>query len=183
MAVLKQPSAGSRNPFAEQCGDQLPPVGTWVATVLDINDTFGVVRSKYENPSETETVDLATFLFGFRDESGAPHKIASKSMKISGNEKSALYGFLKSILGAAPAYGEDYCQHKGKQCLITVEHVTKRDGSGVFAAISSLSPVPKGMTAPAAPAPAPKAAAPAARTAPAVKPAPKAAVAEDPIPF
>ena len=48
---------------------------------------------------ETETVDLTGFLFGYRDKQGNAHNIASKGMKISGNEKSALFLFLKSWLG------------------------------------------------------------------------------------
>ena len=51
---------------------------------------------------------------------------------------------------------------KGAQCLLTVEHVTKRDGTGIFAAIAALSPVPAGFGQPApqaAPAMAPRPAA------------------------
>ncbi|MCC5849951.1 MAG: hypothetical protein JJU29_17835 [Verrucomicrobia bacterium] len=85
-------------------------------------------------------------------------------MKISGHEKSALFGFLKSLLGRAPKMGWDYLELKGHRCLITVEHQQRRDGQGVFAAIASLSPLPQGMgggnagrtpAAPVAPSPAP----------------------------
>jgi len=145
MAVLQQPMTGGGNPFAERIGDDLAPVGTWMAMIIDIKDEFGVQRQKYENPAEMETVDLTTFLFGFRDQAGNPHMVASKRMRISGNEKAALYAFLKSMLGTAPKYGWDYCEQKGKQCLITVEHVTRKDGVGLFAAIAALSPIPKGM--------------------------------------
>jgi hypothetical protein len=145
MAVLQQPVMGGGNPFAERVGDDLAPVGTWVATLIDVKDEFGVVRAKYEKPNEMEKVDLTTFLFGFRDEDGQPHMIASKRMKISGNDKSALYGFLKSMRGCAPTYGEDYCALKGRQYLLTVEHIQRKGGVGVFAAIASLSPVPSGF--------------------------------------
>lgn len=66
-------------------------------------------------------------------------------MKISGYEKSALMAFLKSLTGHAPEYGRDYMELKGAQCLLTVEHVQRRTGNGVFAAIASLSPVPTGF--------------------------------------
>jgi hypothetical protein len=68
-------------------------------------------------------------------------------MKISGNEKSSLFAFLKSLLGHAPQYGWDYMALKGAQCLVTVEHIQRRDGTGVFAGIAALSPVPQGMPA------------------------------------
>ncbi len=152
MAILQQPT-NQNHPFADQIGDKLAPAGTFVATVIDIHDVFGVPRQRFQS-TEIEKVDLTCFLFGFRDGQGSPHKVASRQMKISGNEKSTLFHFLKSLLGKAPAYGWDYCALKGQKCLLTVEHVQRRDGSGVFAAIAALSPVPIGFgtTAPAQPA-------------------------------
>ena len=155
MAVLTQPTDSS-NPFLVTIGDDLAPAGTFVATVLDVRDEFGVVRTKFQS-TETEKVDLTTFLFGFRDAQGLPHRVASRRMKISGNEKSALFTFLKSLLGKAPEYGWDYCSLKGAKCLLTVEHVKRKDGVGTFAAIAAMSPVPHGLAIPAA--------APATRTA------------------
>ncbi|MCL4181396.1 MAG: hypothetical protein KJ072_27115 [Verrucomicrobia bacterium] len=156
MAVLQQPTSHS-NPFTQQIGEALVPAGTFVATVLDIKDELGVKRPKFQS-TETETVDLTCFLFGYRDAQGVPHKIASRQMRISGNEKSALFGFLKGMLGKAPEYGHDYCTLKGAKCLLTIEHVKRRDGVGVFASIASLSPVPVGFgqpPQPTAPPPAP----------------------------
>ena len=118
MAILQQPVVGG-NVFADQIGDDLAPAGTYVATVLDIVDEFGVQRQKFQS-MEMETVDLTTFLFGF----------------------------LKSLLGHAPQYGWDYMAIKGAQCLVTVEHIQRRDGTGVFAGIAALSPVPPGMGQP-----------------------------------
>lgn len=174
MAVLQQP-ASHQHPFADQIADTLPPAGTYVATVLDVRDVFGVQRQRFQS-QELESVDLTCFLFGLRDGQGTPHKVASRQMRISGNEKSALFLFLKSLLGKAPAYGWDYCTLKGQKCLLTVEHVQRRDGSGVFAGIASLSPVPLGYgTVTGRPAPA-------APPRPAPQPAP-APLVEDPIPF
>ncbi|MCZ7636738.1 MAG: hypothetical protein M5U12_12315 [Verrucomicrobia bacterium] len=150
MAVLQQPT-NRTNPFADKIGDALAPAGTFIATVIDIHDEFGVTRQKFQS-TEVEKVDLTCFLFGFRDAQGVPHKIASRQMRISGNEKSALFGFLKGLLGRAPAYGWDYCSLKGAKCLLTVEHIQRRDGSGVFAAIAALSPVPAGFGVSVAPA-------------------------------
>jgi hypothetical protein len=63
-------------------------------------------------------------------------------MRISGNEKSALFDFLKQFLGRTPTYGWDYCELKGQKCMITVEHVPRRDGGGMFASIATVSPPP-----------------------------------------
>ena len=142
MAKLPPPPSTS-NPFADQIGDGLAPTGTFVATILDIKDEFGVRRRRYES-IEMEEVDLTCFLFGFRDQHGAEHRIASKRMKISGHENSALFGFLKGLLGKAPEIDWDYCDRKGSQCLITIEHVQRKDGSGVYASICSVSPLPPG---------------------------------------
>ena len=147
MAVLQEQSSKSNNPFLELVKDDIAPAGTWVATIIDIKDQFGVVRPNFDNPQQTEVVDLTTFLFGFRDQTGQPHRIASKTMRISGNEKSTLFGFLKAALGAAPKYGWDYCEMKGRKCLITVAHEQKRNGQGIFPAIAALCPVPSGMAA------------------------------------
>ena len=145
MAVLQEQSSKSNNPFLEQVKDDVAPAGTWVATIIDIRDQFGVVRPTFDNPQVTEVVDLTTFLFGFRDQAGQPHRIASKTMRISGNEKSNLFGFLKSALGSAPKYGWDYCDLKGKRVLITVAHEAKRNGQGVYPTIAALCPVPAGF--------------------------------------
>lgn len=143
MAVLEQPVYADR-PFADVLGDSLPPAGTYIAQILEIQDDFGVRRKKYQS-EEVETVDLTAFLFGFRDAAGALHRVSSKQMRISGNEKANLFVFLKMILGKAPPYGWDYCSLKGRKVLLTVEHLPRRDGNGVFGAIASLSPLPAGM--------------------------------------
>lgn len=189
MAVLQQPT-NHTNPFADKIGDALAPAGTFIATVIDIHDEFGVTRQKFQS-TEVEKVDLTCFLFGFRDAQGVPHKIASRQMRISGNEKSALFGFLKGLLGRAPAYGWDFCSLKGAKCLLTVEHVQRRDGSGVFAAIAALSPVPAGFGQ-SAPQPAQVHAAPQPRPQPAPVPAqvpvpppaaPNVTAPDDDVPF
>ena len=145
MAIFCEPENTS-HPFADQIGGPLAPPGTFLATIIDIKDEFGIQRQKYDSP-EMEKVDLTCFLFGFRDADGQPHKVASRRMRISGNEKSALFAFLKSILGRPFEYGRDYMELKGTSCLLTVEHVQRRDGSGVFAGIAALSPLPAGFGA------------------------------------
>jgi hypothetical protein len=171
MATLPKPVSAPRGLFPEVPQEPIPPAGTFIATVLDIRDAYGVERKKFDS-EEMEKQDVTQFLFGFRDQAWQPHKITSREMKISGSEKSGLFKLLSQILGKAPAYGVDYCALKGQQCLITITHEPKRDGTGSFPRLLSLSPVPAGMGA----APAPAARRPMAPPAP-VKPP------EDDIPF
>ena len=70
MAILQEHAGKSNNPFLELIKVDLAPAGTWVATIIDIKDQFGVVRPTFDNPQVTEVVDLTTFLFGFRDQAG-----------------------------------------------------------------------------------------------------------------
>lgn len=183
MAILTQ-SSKFNHPFAAQLGETLPPVGTYVATVLDVKDVFGIVRPKFQS-QEMETVDLTAFLFGFRDSQGNPHRVASRQMRISGNEKSALFKFLTSLLGREPEYGWDYITLKGHKCTLSVQHTRKRDGSGVFASIASVGPLlANPQPAPQPPQPqAPVAPVRAATPTPAPQPVPTAPPAEEDVPF
>ena len=147
MAVLQEQVSKFKNPYGELTKDDLAPAGQWVATLIDIKDEFGVQRPSFDNPNVIETLDQTTFLFGFRDLANAPHRIASKSMRISGNEKSNLMVFLKSCLGATPKYGWDYCAMKGGKYLLTVGHQARRSGQGVFPHIAAICPLPAGLPA------------------------------------
>ena len=147
MAVLSVPKSAQMFETGE-----LAPKGTFVATCIDIRDVFGVERKKFQS-EETEKVDLTAFLFGLRDKAGTPFKVASRSFKITGNEKGNLFAFLKAWLGEPPKMGWDYMAMKGKKALITVEHIqSTRNPGQVFAGIASISPVPEGFEAAPAPA-------------------------------
>ena len=162
MAILQDNAGKSAFHLFDLGPSNLPPKGTYAATIIDIVDKFGVERRKFEKPDEMEKVDLTAFLFGFRDREGNAHKIDSKPMRISGNEKSALYAFLTSILGEPPKMGWDYCSLKGRKVLITIAHAEGGKSGQTYASIATVSPLPEGFDAapaPAAPAPAPKKAA------------------------
>lgn len=142
MAVLTLPK--TQQMF--DTGEEMPPKGTYIATCIDIKDVFGVERKKFQS-EENEKVDLTAFLFGFRDRQGRPFKLASRSFKITGHEKSGLHHFLKAWLGEAPKMGWDYMELKGRKALFTVEHTpSTRNPGQIYANIASISPVPEGMT-------------------------------------
>ena len=135
MAQLQQPST---NGFEIEA---LAPIGTYVATCLDIEDQFAVDRPKFENPQETEKLDVTRFLFGFRGADGHLYKVQSFEFRISGSPKSNLFKFLTAWLGKPPQYGWDYCELKGEGTMITIAHKQSRDGTKTYANLIGIAPV------------------------------------------
>jgi hypothetical protein len=70
-----------------------PSKGTYVAVCLDVVDEYNVTRKKYQS-EETEVVNLERFVFGVKLKDGSLRKIATRAMKISNHENSALRAFL-----------------------------------------------------------------------------------------
>ena len=135
MALLAQPSS---NGFDIEA---LAPTGTYVATCLAVEDQFGVERPKFENPQESEQIDVTRFLFGFRAQDGQLYKVQSFEFRISGSPKSNLFKFLTAWLGTPPKYGWDYCELKGQGTMITIAHKQSRDGTKTYANLIGISPV------------------------------------------
>jgi hypothetical protein len=183
MAIVKTPvgTFGPPEEFGLKDAPAAPP-GTWVATCIGVCDQLGVELPKYDNPGVLEKQDRTCFLFGFRDQTGAAYKVASKWMRISGHSKAKLMEFLGQCLGKPFPIGSDYNTPeanggmKGRKVMLTTQTV-QRDGGGSYSTILSVSPVPTGYVQPVA-APAQVAATPA----PAPAPAPVAAVVDE-IPF
>lgn len=143
MAVLQAPksTAGIGPRITE-----LAPKGTYLATIVDIVDKFGVERPKYENPAEIEKVDITTFVFGFKAKDGRLYLVKTgdsplTAMRISNGEKAKLRGFLTQLTGEAPKDGWDYCELKGSGAQITVGHKESKKTGNPYAVISSVAPV------------------------------------------
>lgn len=177
MAVLKKSVTTAWSFF--ELPEGVPPKGTFVATCIDIEDRFDVERKKFQS-EEMERCDLTQFLFGFRDKQGNPHKIASRVMKISMNEKSSLYGWLRSWTGEAPKEGWDYVELKNTKAMITVDHEARKTGDGSYATIVSIMPVPEGV---AEPAPSTRAAQPQPAKKAATRAAPVVETSDEEMPF
>ena len=144
MAVLREPAPSLAGSLFELQGET-PPKGTFVASCIDTKDAYGVERKKYQS-EQMERVDLTGFLFGLRDKAGKPYKIATRSMRLSGSPKSALYQFLTSWLGEPPAYNMDLSTLKGRKALLTIAHEPSRTRPGVaYARIIGVAPVPEGF--------------------------------------
>lgn len=146
MAILTAPESAAGSLFGPRI-TELAPKGTYLATIVDIVDTFDVVRPKYEDPTVTEKVNLTTFVFGIKGKDGKLYLVNTgnspmTAMKISGNEKSKLYGFLASLTGEPPKMGWDYSELKGSGAQITIGHKeSKRTAGKMYAVVSSVAPV------------------------------------------
>ena len=140
MAILQQTTSGE-GPIT---GWPLEPArpGQYLAVCLDVKDSFGIQRPKYEDPSQIETLDVCRFLFGTQD----GQMIQTGEMKISAHEKSKLTGVLTSWLGSAPGAGFDTESLRGKGAMINVVQKTSQKGR-TYSDITSVTPVMAGMEA------------------------------------
>ena len=115
-----------------------PSKGTYVAVCLDVVDEYNVTRKKYQS-EETEVVNLERFIFGVKLKDGSLRKIATRAMKISNHENSALRAFLVSWLGEAPKPNFETADLKGKSAYITITEDVK--GDRTYSNISTISEV------------------------------------------
>jgi hypothetical protein len=113
-----------------------------LAICLDVKDSFGIQRPKYDDPTQIETLDVCRFLFGTQD----GQMVQTGEMKISAHEKSKLTGVLTSWLGSAPGAGFDTESLRGKGCMINVLEKTSQKGR-TYSDITSVTPVMAGMEA------------------------------------
>lgn len=116
--------------------------GQYLAICLEVKDSFGIQRPKYEDPSQIETLDVCRFLFGTQD----GQMVQTGEMKISAHEKSKLTGVLTSWLGSAPGAGFDTETLRGKGAMINIVQKTSQKGR-TYSDITSVTPVMAGMEA------------------------------------
>jgi hypothetical protein len=109
---------------------------------LEVKDSFGIQRPKYEDSSQIETLDVCRFLFGTQD----GQLVQTGEMKISAHEKSKLTGVLTSWLGSAPGAGFDTESLRGKGAMINIVEKTSMKGR-TYSDITSVTPVMAGMEA------------------------------------
>lgn len=140
MAILTQSSSGE-GPITGWSLEPCRP-GQYLAICLEVKDSFGIQRPKYEDPSQIETLDVCRFLFGTQD----GQLVQTGEMKISAHEKSKLTGVLTSWLGSAPGAGFDTESLRGKGAMINIVEKTSQKGR-TYADITSVTPVMAGMEA------------------------------------
>ena len=140
MAILTQSSSGE-GPITGWSLEPCRP-GQYLAICLEVKDTFGIQRPKYENPSEIETLDVCRLLFGTQD----GQMVQTGEMKITAHEMSKLTRVLTSWLGSAPGAGFDTESLKGKGAMINIVEKTSQKGR-TYSDITSITPVMAGMEA------------------------------------
>jgi len=140
MAILTQSSNGD-GPITGWSLEPCRP-GQYLAICLEVKDSFGIQRPKYDDPSQIETLDVCRFLFGTQD----GQMVQTGEMKISAHEKSKLTGVLTSWLGSAPGAGFDTESLRGKGAMINIVEKTSMKGR-TYSDITSVTPVMTGMEA------------------------------------
>lgn len=140
MAILQQSSNGD-GPITGWPLELCRP-GQYLAICLDVKDTFGITRPKYDNPGELETLDACRFLFGTQD----GQLVQTGEMKISTHVKSNLTKALTSWTGSPQGAGFDTESLRGKGAMINIVHETSKKGR-IYADITSITPVMAGMEA------------------------------------
>lgn len=138
MATIPTSTVGTGYEIAGVC-----PAGQYPAICLEINDSFGIERLKYQS-DEKELQDVTRFLFGVVDRDGHPRLVQTWEMKISGSSGANLIKFLSSWLGKAPQIGWDYCELRHTGALISVEVRQSRNAS-LYSVVSGIFPLPEVM--------------------------------------
>jgi len=151
MAIIAK-SAGSSTPrepipagaYAARCYS-IVDLGTREETIQGNTKVIRKVRVTFELPTERRL---------FSEEKGEQPCVISKEFNLVLSEKSTLRAFLRSWRGKdfteAEAKAFDVAKLIGAPCLLNIIHVAgKANPSRMYDEISSVSPLPKGMTCPA----------------------------------
>ena len=146
--------------IAKKGGVEFDPIeaGSFVARVWQMIEIGhiagfqGVIQNKvrigFELPTEMKV---------FNPEKGEQPRVISQEYTLSFHEKSSLRKVIEACDPNALKTGEDGFLEEfdiealiGKECLITIAHKPKKDGSGVFACVDGVTRLPKGMSVPEA---------------------------------
>ena len=118
-------------------------LGTIEENILGTLKKLNKVRITWELPTELKV---------FKEENGEQPQVISKEFTLSLHEKATLRAFLKNWRGKdftdEEAKSFDIEKLVGAPCMLNITHKTKKDGSGVYAEIGSVSAMPKGFTCP-----------------------------------
>lgn len=118
-------------------------IGTVEEVIMGATKKLNKVRITWELPTELKV---------FKEENGEQPQIISKEFTLSLHEKSTLRAFLKNWRGLdfteEEAKAFDVTKLIGAPCMLNITHKNKKDGSGVYAEIGSVSKLPKGFACP-----------------------------------
>jgi len=119
------------------------PAGTHIAVIVKVEEEFGVVRPKFENPAEFETVDLTRIICAFKDSAGALHFVATQPMRNSADDRSALVQFIQGALGSKPWLEDrnwDTQTLVGVPIQITIASQQAQKSRRVYSKITNVAP-------------------------------------------
>ena len=118
-------------------------IGTVEENILGTLKRLNKVRITWELPTELKV---------FKEENGEQPCVISKEFTLSLHEKATLRNFLKNWRGKdftdKEAKSFDIEKLVGAPCMLNITHKTKKDGSGIYAEIGSVSAMPKGFLCP-----------------------------------
>ena len=130
--------------------------GTYVARCYSMVH-IGTIEQEYMGEIKEQNKvriswELPTELKVFKEEKGEQPQSVSKEFTLSMHEKANLRKFLESWRGKGFSEEEakkfDVTKLLGKACMISIIHKTSKQGK-LYAEISSISTLPKGMDCPA----------------------------------
>ncbi len=125
-----------------------PPTGAQIARCLKVID-LGTQTSEFDGKAKHQRKVLLTWELVEQDSTGKPFQI-SRRFGCSLHEKASLRGFLEAWRGRpftpTELQGFDLGKLPGAPCLLNLIEV-ERNGKR-YCNIASISPLPKGMTAP-----------------------------------
>lgn len=118
-------------------------IGTIEETINGVAKKLNKVRISWELPTEMKV---------FKEDVGEQPITISKEFTLSMHDKSTLRNFLKNWRGKDFTEDEaksfDVEKLLGAACMLNITHKTKKDGTGVYAEIGSVSSLPKGLVCP-----------------------------------
>jgi hypothetical protein len=121
------------------------PIGAHNSVACQVID-LGTQEPNDPKFQAARKVQLAFELVDEKTEEGSPF-VVYKSYTFSASSKSNLSKDLKAWLGIKEPEDFDLADVLGKPALINIEHKEKKNGSGIRADISSITPLPKSMKA------------------------------------
>jgi len=128
--------------YAARCYSMIH-IGTIEENIMGTTKKLNKVRITWELPTELKV---------FKEENGEQPHVISKEFTLSLHEKSTLRAFLKNWRGKDFTEDEakafDIERLIGVPCMLNITHKARKDGSGVYAEIGSISAMPKGLVCP-----------------------------------
>lgn len=122
---------------------QMIEIGTVTEIIMNKSQTLRKVRIGWELPLETKV---------FKEENGEQPFVISKEYTLSMHEKSNLRKDLKNWRGRDFTDDEAKCfditKLVGVPCMLNIIHTPSKDGQRMYANISGVTPMPKGVKCP-----------------------------------